>query len=635
MFVTRWHETTVTETDALPYIMHRMVFSWLKAKDAVDAGAALADSFLNDTTQELRVHKLGFYKRVRFANAFKWRLLEKGVTVETAHDVTQTLLINMSSIGPAAATQPPGQTPKPVTPATQVAVGRKALDALFQQAGEAAARGAHTEAVALYQQYVAGRPKDAAGFNNLGGALIRLGRYEEARAQLHMALRLDPKNVEAMFNKGHLSLLTARYADAENLFRRAASLRPTDPLIRSSLGEALAGQGRLEKARIEFAKVLKTTPRFTAALTGLATVERSAGHFARAEELYRSALEIDPNHIHSFIGLAGCRRASAADAGWLEQAGQAADQAGSPVDEANLRYALGKCFDDLGQYEPAFNHFQRANQLLKPLAPPYDERIHSRYVNDMSAVYTAEAVRSAKAEGSSSTRPVVVVGMPRSGTSLVEQILTSHPAVAGVGELEFWTDELRSDEKRIRNELLPAAQRQKIASDYLQVLKSRDPNAGYVVDKTPRNADSLGLIHSVFPAARILYVQRDPIDTCLSCYFQNFALGQNFTFDLRDLANYYRQHARLMAHWRKVLPEGTILDVPYEELVADQETWTRRMLAHLGLEWDPACLRFDENPRPVVTASSWQVRQRMYGDSVKRWRHYSKFIGPLRELTAG
>jgi hypothetical protein len=148
----------------------------------------------------------------------------------------------------------------------------------------------------------------------------------------------------------------------------------------------------------------------------------------------------------------------------------------------------------------------------------------------------------------------------------------------------------------------------------------------------PRNADVLGLIHSVFPDARILHVQRDPIDTCLSCYFQNFALGLNFSFDLDDLANYYRQHARLMAHWREVLPPGTLLEVPYEQLVADQEGWTRRMLAHLGLEWDAACLKFHENPRPVVTASSWQVRQRIYGDSVKRGRRYSRFIKPLLEL---
>jgi len=614
-----------------------MVFAWLKARDAVDAGSELADSFPAQTTadylreyidrctHQLSTRKLSFYKRVRFANAFKWRLLEKGVAAETAHDITQTLLINIGSPGAAAT---PVAAPAPI----RAPVSRESLDALFQQAAEAAARGDYSQAVDLYKQYTVGRPKHAPGFNNLGATLTRLGRYEEARKHLHTALRLDPKNVEAMFNKGNLSMAYSRYADAENLFRRAAGVKPTDPLIRTRLGEALAGQGLLEKARGELEKVLKTTPRFAIALAGLGLVERSAGRFVEAEQFYRQALQIDPNLISAWIGLAASRRMTAVDAQWLADAEQIAGTVTSTVDEANLRFAIGKCYDDLGQHAQAFHNYKRGNELLKPLANPYDERAHSRFVNDMACVYTPEAIKSAKADGSTSTRPVFVVGMPRSGTSLVEQILASHPAVAGAGELEFWADELRSDEARIRSELLPAQLRRKIATDYLQVLKSRHADAGYVVDKTPRNADLLGLIHSVFPDARILHVQRDPIDTCLSCYFQNFALGSSFKFDLNDLASYYRQHARLMAHWRKVLPPGTLLDVPYEELVADQETWTRKILAHLGLEWNVACLKFNENPRPVLTASSWQVRQRMYGDSVKRWRHYSRFIKPLLEL---
>jgi len=621
--------------------MQYMLMNWLKAQDAVDAGAALADScphqttgeiireFLHGATEELRTRKLNFYRRVRFANAFRWRLLEKGVAVETAHDITQTLLINISALGPAAA---PASVPDTTSTTGRFPFNSKSLDALLLRADEAAARGAYVEAVALYREYTAGRPKDAAGFNNFGATLTRLGRHEEARKELHMALRLDPTNVEALHNRGVLSLATPRFADAENHFRRAVALKPTDPAIRSHLGDALAGQRLLEKARIEYGKVLKTTPRFAAALAGLGTVERCSGRFAEAEQLYWRALGTDPDLVSAWTGLADSRRMTAADSKWFTGAEQAAANAKSAVDEANLRFAIGKGFDDIGQYAQAFDNYSRANALLKPLAPPYDERAHSRFVNDMIAVYTPDVIRSAEAGGSSSARPVFVVGMPRSGTSLIEQILASHPSVAGAGELEFWFDELRSDERRIRKELLPAEQRQKMAAGYLQVLKSRDSAAEYVVDKTPSNADSLGLIHSVFPAARIIHVRRDPIDTCLSCYFQNFALGLNFKFDLEDLAGYYRQHERLMAHWRKALPPGTLLEVPYEGLVADQETWTRRILAHLGLGWDVRCLKFNENPRPVVTASSWQVRQRMYNDSVKRWRNYSKFIEPLLEL---
>ena len=624
-----------------------MLIDWLKAQDAVDAGAALADSFprrttgeairefLNEATQELDSRKLNFYRRVRFANAFRWRLLEKGVTAETAHDITQTLLINISALGPAAAAPvaaAPAPTPDTTSTTARIPINRKSLDALLLRADEAAARGAYVEAVALYREYTAARPKDAAGFNNLGATLTRLGRYEEARKQLHTALALSPRSAEALFNIGNLRLMMGRYADAENSFRRAAGLQPTDPLIRTHLGEALSSQRKLDEARAEFAKALKTNPRFAPALAGLGTVERSAGRFTEAEQAYRRALEVDPALPAALIGLAVSRRMTQADSEWISGLEKVAANTSNPLDEADLRFAIGKCYDDLGSFAQAFDNYKRANELLKPLAVAYDERGHSRFVNDMIIAYTPEALSHAKADGAAVTRPVFVVGMPRSGTSLLEQILASHPSVAGVGELDFWSDEFRADKARIRKEILPREQRQKIAADYLHVLKSREPDAQYVVDKTPANANYLGLIYSVFPNARIIYARRDPIDTCLSCYFQHFSMALNYTFDLNDLARYYRQHERLMAHWRNALPPGTLLEVPYEELVRDQETWTRRILAHVGLGWDVRCLKFNEKARPVVTASSWQVRQRMYGDSVKRWRNYSKFIKPLLEL---
>ena len=164
------------------------------------------------------------------------------------------------------------------------------------------------------------------------------------------------------------------------------------------------------------------------------------------------------------------------------------------------------------------------------------------------------------------------------------------------------------------------------------MLERFSPSASRVVDKTPVNSDFLGMIYSVFPNARVIYMQRDPIDTCLSCYFQQFLIGMNFTFDLSDLVHYYREHQRIMAHWRAVLPPGFILDVPYEELVADQEAWSRKMLDFIGLEWDPRCLEFHSNKRQVTTASAWQVRQRVYKSSVARWRNYENFIGPLKTL---
>ena len=229
-------------------------------------------------------------------------------------------------------------------------------------------------------------------------------------------------------------------------------------------------------------------------------------------------------------------------------------------------------------------------------------------------------------------KPVFVVGMPRSGTSLTEQIISSHPSAMGAGELAFWADAVHEHEALVKEGSLDDSNRKKLVEAYLRVLEARSGDAPRIVDKAPVNSDYLGVIHSAFPDARIIYMQRDPIDTCLSCYFQKFVVSLNFTMDLSDLADYYRQHRRLMTHWRAVLPPGTMLDVPYEELVADQEGWTRKILDFLGLEWDERVLNFHETKREVATASFWQVRQKIYKNSVQRWRNYEKFIGPLRDL---
>jgi hypothetical protein len=229
-------------------------------------------------------------------------------------------------------------------------------------------------------------------------------------------------------------------------------------------------------------------------------------------------------------------------------------------------------------------------------------------------------------------KPVFVVGMPRSGTSLTEQIISSHPSAYGAGELMFWSQAVHEHEAAIQAGPFSDVTRNKLAASYLQILDAKSGGSLRVVDKAPVNSDYLAIIHSVFPKARFIYMQRDPIDTCLSCYFQKFVLSLNFTMDLSDLAHYYGQHERLIGHWRKVLPPGTILDVPYEGLVADQEGWTRKILDFLGLEWDKRVLDFHETNREVATASFWQVRQKIYNNSVHRWRGYEKYIGPLLAL---
>ena len=270
--------------------------------------------------------------------------------------------------------------------------------------------------------------------------------------------------------------------------------------------------------------------------------------------------------------------------------------------------------------------------MLKPLADPYVRADREALVGDLIRVYTKAAVSAPQVAGSESAQPVFILGMPRSGTSLVDQIISSHPSVRSAGELSFWHASFLQREHQAREQLLEARDRQKLAEDYLRVLKSRIGDAPHIIDKATINADVLGLIHSVFPRARIIYLRRDAVDTCLSCYFHQLPLVFNYTFDLANLAHAYKQHRRLMAHWHAVLPQGAILEVPYSEIVADQEGWTRKILGFIGLPWDPRCLNFYETERPMATASYWQVRQKVYTTSLERWRHYEEFIGPLKSL---
>jgi tetratricopeptide (TPR) repeat protein len=356
------------------------------------------------------------------------------------------------------------------------------------------------------------------------------------------------------------------------------------------------------------------------------------GRFEDAAVMFKRVLEINPRMPTAWAAQVGLRTMTSLDAAWLEGAEKIAASGIAPLDEADMRFAIGKYCDDVDDFEKAFRSYKRGNELLKGIAEEYVREDRTRFVDDLMRVYTREAISQAGVGGSASEKPIFVVGMMRSGTSLAEQIISSHPFAKGAGELGFWGDAVREHESAIRRGLLGELIKKKLAEEYLRVLARDSIDASRIVDKAPVNSDRLGVIYSVFPNARIIYMQRDPIDTCLSCYFQRFSTALNFTMDLSDLAHYYREHQRLITHWRAVLPPGTILDVPYEELVADQEGWTRKMLDFVGLEWDERCLDFHKTKRSVVTASYWQVRQKIYNNSVGRWRNYEKFISPLLGL---
>jgi tetratricopeptide (TPR) repeat protein len=624
-----------------------MTLAWLDGREAAEIGAALAEEFAPRSTsvvqgsaqsspsgsleqllrradREVRPLQLNFYKKAKFANSFKWRLIENGVARKIADEVTQSLVVHLSQRELPALNQKPADAPanRP---------DRAKAQQLFSRGNKLSEQGAYAEAAALYEQAVELDSSHAEALNNLGSSLSHLGRYDEAEQCFRGAIAAKPNFSDPHGNLGVLLRQKSYLSDAEALLRRALKLRPTDVDARVNLGLTLVLLGRLRDARACFAKVLKTTPRSVLALFGMGQIAALEGRFEEAEKTYRRIVEIDPKMTNAWAALPLTRKMTNADGEWLKGAYELATSTIHPMEEANLRFAMGKYCDDVKDFALAFQHFKRGNELLKTAAEDYDRKERSRFIDGLIRVYSREAIAKIDVPGSTSVKPVFVVGMPRSGTSLAEQIIASHPSAHGVGELDFWNSPALK-EAGTTTGMLSEAARPKVAEEYLRLLERLAGNARRVINKAPVNSDFLGMIYSVFPNARVIYMRRDPIDTCLSCYFQQFLTGINFAFDLSDLVHYYLEHQRMMAHWRSVLPPGFILEVPYEELVVDQETWSRKMLDFIGLEWDARVLEFHTHKRQVTTASAWQVRQKIYKSSVARWHNYEKFIGPLKSL---
>jgi tetratricopeptide (TPR) repeat protein len=630
-----------------------LIFDWFNAREAVEIGAALADQLapqiapdpavpgkiatpaqqgnvLEEMLQradcEVRPRRLNFYKRAKFANSFKWRLLANGIKGEIADELTQRLVLHLSLDhvrSAPARNSAPARGDRPSSNNARY---------LFAQANKFLVQGSHREAIDIFQELVSLNPRHAEALNNLGSALCDLGHYKEAEDHFRRALSIKPDYPEPYYNLGTMFRLTGSIVESEIWLRRALKLKPNYADARSSLGLTLVLRGRVRDAKVRFGKVLKGAPRHVGALFGMGSVAKIEGRFDEAEAMFKRVLEINPRMTGAWAALVGLRKMTSADDAWLKRAEEIAASEIGPLEAADLCFAIGKYCDDVKDFDRAFYNYKRANELLQTVAERYERDAHTRFVDELIRDYTRETVHRGHVGASASMKPVFVVGMPRSGTSLAEQIVASHPAAKGAGELGFWSAAVHEHDITTRKGPVDESTKRKLAKDYLRALESQSGDALRVVDKTPVNSDYLGVIHAVFPNARIIYMQRDPIDTCLSCYFQQFSLAVNFTMDLSDLAHYYREHRRLMAHWRAVLPRGTILDVPYAELVVDQVGWTRKILDFLGLEWDERCLDFHDTERAVTTTSYWQVRQRIYKDSVNRWRNYEKFIGPLLGL---
>jgi Flp pilus assembly protein TadD len=493
------------------------------------------------------------------------------------------------------------------------------------------------EAATSYRRAITLRPNAPGAHANLGNALYALGRPQEALTHCRRALELEPDSAEAELLQGNALFDLGLLDEAAASYARALELKPDYTEAHIAAGKVLRQIGRTAEAEVSCRKALDLAADSSEALALLAEIQGDRGHFDDAEQLFRRAIAISPDQPEAWAGLARYRKMQP-DAAWLAAAQRLLGKSLGVAQEINLRYALGKYLDDVQDFDNAFSSYRLANELKKRSAPKYDAARLARRVDQIIALYEAEWLRSVRAQGNESRRPVFIVGMPRSGTTLTEQILASHPDAFGCGELRFWHSARVDYESSVPGPsevtavevgaAIPAA-----AKKYLSLLANFSADASRVIDKMPANFMNLGLIHAAFPNARIVHMRRNPLDTCLSIYFQIFSNTHLYAHDLEDIAHYFTQYSRLMMHWRSTLPEGTILEVPYEKLVSDPEPWIREIVQFVGLPWDSHCLRFNETERTVITASNWQVRQRMSTSAAGRWRNYEKYLGPLRSLT--
>jgi tetratricopeptide (TPR) repeat protein len=510
---------------------------------------------------------------------------------------------------------------------------KQRLHALAVTAKQQGDGGRWAEAVATLREFVQLMPDSPEGRCDLGVACLAVGRLEEAAANLQRAVELRPGLEVALTYLAHAFLHLGRESDAVITYRRL-SRRAADPLERRRyLAKALAIEGKWDEAETELRRLLAQAPTHAEARYLLAELLSERGVLDEAAQHLIQVVETLPA---AFQRLTAVKRMTDADRPIIDRMFALVQRLKSDLGpRLQVHFGLGKAFDDLGDYAEAMRQYDAANRLRATSERLDRAALAARY-DRIIADFTAEALAGAGRSPPTSAGPedglsVFIVGMPRSGTTLVEQILSSHPAVAAGGELPFWTDQRRGwDSSRIG--AVNAEMLSKAAADYGAQLRQLGPQALRVTDKRPRNFEVLGLIRLALPDARIIHCRRRAVDTALSIFFTNFGARLDYAWDRGDIVFAYREYERLMDHWRRVLPADRFTEVDYETLIAGREAKTRRLVTFCGLDWDDACLAPEHNKRVVRTASLWQARQPVYTSSVERWRHYEPWLGELRTL---
>jgi tetratricopeptide (TPR) repeat protein len=485
------------------------------------------------------------------------------------------------------------------------------------------------------------KPDYAVAHNHLGNVLAEQGQFDEAIASYRQALRIDPRYAEAHNNLGLRLKERYRLDEAANSFREALRLLPDSVEVLVNLGMCLREQGKLDEAVSSFQESIRRRPELAEAHNNLASAFIDLGRLDEAEVHLREALRLKADYAHALCGLGelaiqGFAKFSAEDDARLT-AFLARDDVPAR-DRVALYFLKAGLLDREGAYDQAFANYRQGNELRRRLLHERGEILdaeqHRARIDGLIAEFDRSYFERVEGLGLDTELPVFIVGMPRSGTSLVEQILASHPLVHGAGERKDIREivGILSATGRVDQALFSMSRDsiRSLGERYLRRLVELAPRAKRITDKLPENYLYLGVIVTLFPRARIIHCRRHPIDVCFSCYTQNFQ-GLGFAASLTDLGHYYRDYERLTAHWRAVLPRP-MLEVDYEELVKNQESASRRLVAFCGLDWDERCLAFHATSRAVQTASRVQVRRPVFSGSIGRWKHYQSHLQPLVDL---
>ena len=533
------------------------------------------------------------------------RLAKQGKTAD-AERICRQVLVAMPRFAPAYFV------------AGEIAEARKSLDAAIDNYRKATAlqpdyfpawlnlgaclrdQGDHEAAIAAYEQAIRIDRRSAQAYNNLASAYVTIEQFDNAIANFERALKLRPNSVDIRRNLASLYMRTARNQKAIELARSSLALDENDARSWAILGRCLQIEGKFEEAEATLLRALDIDPVNSAALYDLTTMKRDPTEELAALEAIEATL---------------------------------ADVNRRPEAPAGLHFAVARLHERHKNYDAAFSHYVQGNAIRSDHVQ-FTEAGAAKLFDATIATFTPDFFESVRIAGNPTTQPIFIVGMPRSGTTLTEQIIARHPDAAAAGELmtlrELLQPPRRVDVDRNRYLFPDEAETASISEIYLEALREGRASALRITDKLPFNFLNLGFIKVAFPQAKVIHCRRDPMDTCLSCFCQSFHDDLAFSFNLENLGAYYRLYSRLMRHWKAVLP-NPILEVDYERVIENPETAIRAIIEYCELPWNDACLAPHEGERDVRTASVWQVRQPIYRSSVAKWKRYEKHLQPLKD----